>query len=173
MVLCRHGAGGFGFADYSLIAYHLSRAHVIPGFWVPIFYALAMGAGGVGSLLAGKLFDSHGLLVLVPVTIVVAAYAPLAFLCGFALALAGALLWGIGLGAHESVMQAAVARMVPRQRLGTAYGLFGLIFGAAWFAGSAALGALYDWSVPAAVMLAIVTQLCAVVPLVIAARALR
>lgn len=165
------GLVGFGFADYSLIAYHLSRAHVIPGPWVPIFYAFAMGAGGVGSLLVGKLFDKHGLLVLVPVTIVVAAYAPLAFLGGFALALAGALLWGIGLGAHESVMQAAVARMVPRQRLGSAYGLFGLVFGAAWFAGSAALGGLYDWSVPAAVLVAVVTQLCAVVPLIIAARA--
>jgi MFS family permease len=167
------GLVGFGFADYSLIAYHLSRTHVVPGPWVPIFYALAMGAGGLGSLLVGKLFDKHGLFVLVPVTIVVAAYAPLAFLGGFALALAGALLWGIGLGAHESVMQAAVARMIPRQRLGSAYGLFGLVFGAAWFAGSAALGALYDWSVPAAVMLAVVTQLCAVVPLVIAARALQ
>ena len=167
------GLVGFGFADYSLIAYHLSRAHVIPGPWVPVFYALAMGAGGLGSLLAGKLFDKHGLLVLIPLTIAVAAYAPLAFLGGFALALAGALLWGIGLGAHESVMQAAVARMIPRQRLGSAYGLFGLVFGAAWFAGSAALGALYDRSVPAAVMLAVVTQLCAVVPLIIAARALR
>ena len=167
------GLVGFGFADYSLIAYHLSRAHVIPGPWVPIFYALAMGAGGLGSLLMGKLFDKHGLLALVPVTIVVAAYAPLAFLGGFTLALAGALLWGIGLGAHESVMQAAVARMVPRQRLGSAYGLFGLVFGAAWFAGSAALGALYDWSVRAAVLLAVVTQLCAVVPLTIAARALK
>jgi len=166
------GLVGFGFADYSLIAYHLSRVHVVPGPWVPIFYALAMGAGGLGSLLAGKLFDKHGLLVLVPVTIVVAAYAPLAFLGGFAAALAGALLWGIGLGVHESVMQAAVARMVPRQRLGSAYGLFGLVFGAAWFAGSAALGALYDWSVPAAVMLAATTQLCAVVPLIVAARSL-
>ena len=167
------GLVGFGFADYSLLAFHLSRAHVVPGFWVAIFYALAMGAGGLGSLLVGKLFDRHGLFVLIPLTIVVAAYAPLAFLGGFALALTGAVLWGIGLGAHESVMQAAVARMIPRQRLGSAYGLFGLVFGAAWFAGSAALGALYDWSVPAAVLLAVVTQLCAVVPLSIAARALR
>ena len=164
---------GFGFADYSLIAYHLSRAHVIPGPWIPIFYAVAMGAGGLGSLLLGKLFDQRGLLVLVPVTLIAAAYAPLSFLGGFAAALAGALLWGIGLGAHESVMQAAVARMVAPERLGSAYGLFGLVFGAAWFAGSAALGALYDWSVPAAVMLAVVSQLCAVGPLIIAARELR
>jgi len=166
------GAGlvGFGFADYSLIAFHFSRAHVVPGPWIPIFYALAMGAGGVSSLLLGKLFDSRGLLVLIPVTLIVALYAPLAFLGGFGLALAGALLWGIGLGAHESVMQAAVADMVVQERLGSAYGLFGVVFGAAWFAGSATLGALYDHSVLAAAVVATASQLCAVVPLMIAAR---
>jgi predicted MFS family arabinose efflux permease len=169
------GAGwvGFGFADYSLIAYHLSRTHAVAAPWIPILYAIAMGSGGLGSLLLGKLFDRHGLIVLVPVTIAVAAYAPLAFLGGFALVLAGALLWGIGLGAHESVMQAAIAHMVAHERLGSAYGLFGLIFGAAWFVGSAAMGALYDWSVTAAVVLAVVSQLCALVPLLMAARALR
>lgn len=167
------GLVGFGFADYSLIAFHFGRGHVIPGPWIAIFYAFAMGAGGIGSLLMGKLFDRHGLIVLVPVTLIVAAYAPLAFAGGFALALIGALLWGAGLAAHESVMQAAVARMVARERLGAAYGLFGVIFGAAWFAGSAAMGALYDWSVTAAATLAVVSQLCAVVPLVVAARMLR
>jgi predicted MFS family arabinose efflux permease len=164
------GLVGFGFADYSLIAYHLSRAQVVPGFWIPIFYAFAMGAGGLGSLFLGKLFDRYGLLVLVPVTVVVAVYAPLAFLGGFGLALAGALLWGIGLGAHESVMQAAIAHMVAPERLGSAYGLFGVVFGAAWFAGSAALGGLYDHSVLAAAALATASQLCAIPPLVIAAR---
>ena len=167
------GLVGFGFADYSLIAYHMSRTHVVAGPWIPIFYSLAMGAGGVGSLLLGRLFDKHGLFVLIPVTLIAAGYAPLAFLGGFAAALAGALLWGIGLGAHESVMQAAVARMVTHERLGSAYGLFGLVFGAAWFAGSAAMGALYDWSVPAAVIVAVASQLCAIAPLTIAARMLR
>lgn len=166
------GLVGFGFADYSLIAYHLGRTHAVAGPWIPIFYSLAMGAAGVASLLLGRLFDKHGLFVLIPVTLIAAVYAPLAFLGGFAAALAGALLWGVGLGAHESVMQAAVAHMVARERLGSAYGLFGLVFGAAWFAGSAALGALYDWSVPAAVIVAVVSQLCAVVPLAIAARML-
>jgi MFS family permease len=168
------GAGlvGFGFADHSLIAFHLSRTQVVPNEWIPVFYALAMGAGGLGSLIIGKLFDRVGLLVLLPATIVVAAYAPLAFLGGFTLSLIGALLWGIGLGAHESVMQAVVAQMVPRERLGSAYGVFGAAFGVAWFAGSAALGALYDFSVAAAVALAVIAQLVAVVPIWIAAEAL-
>jgi hypothetical protein len=67
-------------------------------------------------------------------------------------------------------MQAAVADMVVQERLGSAYGLFGVVFGAAWFAGSATLGALYDHSVLAAAVVATASQLCAVVPLMIAAR---
>jgi MFS family permease len=160
----------FGFADYSLIAYHLTKAQVVDHPWIPIYYALAMGAGGLASLAMGKLFDRHGLIVLVPLTLVAAAYAPLAFATNAALALGGALLWGIGLGAHESVMQAAVAKMVPQQRLGSAYGFFGAVFGVAWFAGSAALGALYDRSIAAAIVVAVAAQLLATVPLVIAAR---
>jgi predicted MFS family arabinose efflux permease len=166
------GAGlvGFGFADYSLIAFHLSEAQIVPRAWIAVFYALAMGAGGLGSLIIGRIFDQVGLIVLVPVTIIVAIYAPLAFLGRFEFALIGALLWGIGLGAHESVMQAAVAHMVSQERLASAYGLFGAIFGVAWFAGSAALGALYDVSVEATVLLAVVAQLLGIVPLLRAAR---
>jgi predicted MFS family arabinose efflux permease len=98
------GAGlvGFGFADYSLIAYHFSQGQVVSPTWVPIFYALAMGAGGLGSLVFGKIFDRFGLILLAPVTVLVAAYAPLAFLGNFEGALMGALVWGIGLDAHES-----------------------------------------------------------------------
>src|SRR5581483_2853116 len=118
------------------------------------------------------LFDRLGLLVLLPVTIIVAIYAPLTFFGGFALSLIGALLWGIGLGAHESVMQAVVAQMVPRERLGSAYGVFGAAFGVAWFLGSAALGALYDISLGAAVALSVAAQLLAVPPIVMAARKL-
>lgn len=171
--LAASGLIGFGFADYSLIAYHFSKAQILPSSWVPVFYAVAMGAGGIGSLLFGKLFDRIGLIVLAPITLVVAAYAPLVFLGGFGLALIGTLLWGIGLGAHESVMQAAVAHLVPHERLGSAYGLFGAAFGVAWFAGSVALGALYDISAAAAALLAAVAQFLAILPLAIAVRRLR
>jgi hypothetical protein len=54
-----------------------------------------------------------------------------------------------------------------------AYWVFGAAFGVAWFAGSAALGALYDVSITAAVALAVITQLLAVVPISIAARSMR
>jgi predicted MFS family arabinose efflux permease len=162
----------FGFADFSLIAYHFTKAQTVDHPWIPIYYTVAMGAGGLASLLLGRLFDRYGLVMLVPLTVVAAAYAPLAFSASAALALAQALLWGIGLGAHESVMQAAVAQMVPKERLGSAYGFFGAAFGVAWFAGSAAMGALYDRSIAAAMTMAVIAQLLAVVPLAIAARKL-
>lgn len=70
------GLVGFGFADFSLVAFHLSKAQTVAPEWVPVFYAFAMGAGGLGSLALGKLFDRSGLSVLVPVPVVVVAYAP-------------------------------------------------------------------------------------------------
>ncbi len=169
------GAGlvGFGFADFPLIAYHFTRIGSVDAVWVPLFYAAAMGAGGVASLLFGKLYDRGGLIVLVPLTLLVAAFAPLVFFGGFGAALLGALLWGVGLGVHESVMSAAVAGMVPSRRLGSAYGLFTAIFGLAWFAGSATLGALYDVSITATVAVAVAAQLLALPPLLVAARKLR
>ena len=169
------GAGlvGFGFADYPLIAFHFTRSGSVDAVWVPLLYAAAMAAGGAASLLFGKLYDRSGLIVLAPLTLLVAAFPPLVFFGHFNAALLGALLWGIGLGVHESVMSAAVAGMVLSRRLGSAYGLFTAIFGLAWFAGSATLGALYDVSITATVAVAVAAQLLALPPLLVAARKLR
>jgi len=159
-------AVAFGFADYPLISYHFARAGTVSGPWVPIFYALAMGAGGIGSLVFGKVFDRFGLVILAPVTAAVAVYAPLVFFGGFAAALVGAVLWGVGLGAHESLMSAAVATMIPVERRGGAYGLFTALFGIAWCVGSVAEGALYDVSIKALVALVVVAQLAGIFPIV-------
>jgi predicted MFS family arabinose efflux permease len=72
-----------GFADYSLIAYHFSRAETVASNWIAIFYAVAMGVSGVGSLVLGKLFDHFGVNVLVLLTLLPALFAPLVFLGGF------------------------------------------------------------------------------------------
>jgi predicted MFS family arabinose efflux permease len=164
---------GFGFADYPLIAFHYVRSGSVAAAWVPLFYAAAMGAGGLASLLCGRLYDRLGLIVLLPVTLLVAGFAPLVFYGGFDLALLGTLLWGMGLGVHESLMSAAVAAMVPSRKYGSAYGLFTAAFGLAWFAGSVVLGALYDHSLGATVAVSAAAQLLALPPLLVAARRLR
>ena len=162
----------FGFADYALISYHFAMAHLMSPASVPVLYALAMGTAGLGSLAAGRWYDRRGLVMLLPSTLLIAAYAPLVFLGGFWAAFGGMVLWGIGLGVHETVIAAAIARMVPTHRRARAYGLFTAIFGVAWFAGSAILGSLYDHSVGATVAVAAFTQILALIPIGIAAKQL-
>jgi len=158
------GAGlvGAGFADFSLMAFHFEKAGTVANELVPVFYAVAMGTSGLGSLLFGRMFDRRGIVVLVPLTAVTALFAPLAFLGNGTAAFFGTILWGVGLGVHESVMAAAVAQIVPAGRVASAYGLFNLGFGIAWFAGSAVMGVLYDISIPALVVFSIVVELAAI-----------
>jgi MFS-type transporter involved in bile tolerance (Atg22 family) len=63
------------------------------------------------------------------------------------------------MGVHESIMAAAVAEMVPANRIASAYGLFNLLYGLAWFAGSATMGILYDVSIPVLVGFCVVVEL--------------
>lgn len=106
-----------------------------------------------------------GAAISVPVT-------PLVFLGGFGAALAGAVLWGIGMGAQESTMKAAVAAMSPPQRRGAAFGLFNMSFGVFWFLGSALMGFLYDVSIPALIVFSVSVQLAALPLLYIAIRSI-
>lgn len=165
------GAGliAFGFADYTLIGYHYMRGKIMSSASVPILYAVAMGAAGLGSLVAGRGYDRHGFKILIPATLLIAAYAPLVFWGGIRLAFLGTLLWGLGVGVHETVMSATIATLVPITYRARAYGIFTMIFGAAWFAGSATLGALYDRSLRGTVLVAILTQLAGIVPIAITA----
>lgn len=146
-----------GFADYQLIAFHLQKHGVASVLWIPIFYSVAMATSGAGSLLFGRLFDRFGVTVLIPLTFISIVSAPLVFLGGFTWALAGAALWGLGMGVHESIIPAAVAAMVPPERRPSAYGLFTAAYGIFWFLGSAAIGFLYDVSVQAAVLFCVAT----------------
>ena len=151
-----------GFADYPLIAYHFHRTGVVPGDWVAIFYAIAMAVSGSGSLVVGRLFDRWGFGALIVLTTITAASAPLVFFGGFWLAMLGAAVWGVGVGVHESIIPAAVAPMVQSTRRASAFGLFTAGYGIAWFAGSAAIGILYDTSLTATVSFCVVTTLVAV-----------
>jgi MFS family permease len=163
----------FGFADYPLIAFHFVKMHMVPAALIPVFYAGAMGASGAASLLFGRWFDSRGLWVMIPGLLTGALVAPLVFLGGFAPALIGTLLWGTALGVQGSVMSAAVAHMVPAHGRARAFGIFTAIFGVAWFLGSVALGALYDVSRIALVAVSVLPQLAALVPLLLALRAMK
>ena len=151
-----------GFADYPIIAFHFAQARVVPAALVAVFYAVAMAVSGSGSLLFGRLFDRYGFKVLIVLTLITAAYAPLAFLGGFWVALFGAALWGLGMGVHESIIPAAVAPMAPNERRATAYGLFTAAYGISWFIGSAIIGILYDHSFAGMIVFCVAAELAAV-----------
>jgi len=64
-------------------------------------------------------------------------------------------LWGIGMGAQDSLLKAVLANVVPADKRSTAFGVFDTGFGIAWFVGSAAMGWLYDRSVLALVFFSV------------------
>ena len=70
-------------------------------------------------------------------------------------------LWGIGMGAQDSIMKAAVAEIIPPHKRGTSFGLFNTGFGVFWFLGSLAMGYLYDYSITALVAFSVTSQLIA------------
>ncbi|MFQ5570597.1 MAG: MFS transporter [Rhodothermales bacterium] len=156
-----------GFADFPLIAYHFKKTEIAPDTWIPIFYAVAMGVDAVAALIFGRLFDRIGLPVLIGALVPAAAFAPLVFLGSFEVALVGIALWGIGMGAQESIMRAVIPTLVPAHRRGTAFGFFHAGYGLFWFVGSATMGVLYDVSVTALIVFSVVAQLVAIPMLLI------
>ncbi|WP_042338094.1 MFS transporter [Paraburkholderia ferrariae] len=156
------GAGlvAAGFADYPLIAYHWTVHHVVTSDQVPLFYAVAMAASGGASLMFGRLFDRYGFPVLIGLTVICIAFAPLVFLGGsIEMSVLGAALWGMGMGVHESIIPAAVAPMVGRAKRASAFGTFTAIYGVCWFLGSSLIGWIYDHSVDATVLFCVLAQL--------------
>lgn len=161
LYLIAAGLVAAGFADYSLIAYHF-HANLGMNTWLPISYAIAMATSGAGSLLFGKLFDRFGIAILVPLTLIASAFAPLVFLGSFVLAIVGAAIWGIGMGVHESIVPAAIASIVSRERRAAGYGIFTGVYGIAWFVGSVVIGLLYMKSLNITVAFCVSVQLIAV-----------
>jgi MFS family permease len=156
------GLIGAGYADFPLIAYHFGVVNLVPAPWIPLFYAVAMGVDAGAALFLGRLFDRWGMPVIIAAALLAALFAPLVFLGGFHLALLGMVCWGIGMGAQESIIKAALAEMVPADRRATGYGIFNTGFGLFWLAGSAVMGILYGVSIYSLIAFSIILQLGAV-----------
>lgn len=147
-----------GYVDFPLIAFHFKKAESISDVWIPILFSISMAADGISALVCGRFFDRKGLSVLIFVTGLASLFAPLVFIDGFYFALVGVILWGIGLGAQESIMRAVVANLVLMNKRGTAYGILNVWFGISWFLGSALMGFLYDVSLPSLIIFSLAIQ---------------
>ncbi|WP_299029113.1 MFS transporter [uncultured Thermanaerothrix sp.] len=150
-----------GFADFPLIAYHFEKAAVVSPAMVPVLYAVAMGVDALAALILGRVFDRLGMVTMMGVAFLTAFFAPLVFLGGAVAAGIGMALWGIGMGAQESIMRAALAERIRPERRALAYGIFNTAYGLFWFGGSVLMGYLYDVALPALIIFSVLVQLAA------------
>ncbi len=153
----------FGFIDYSLIVMHVQAKGLISSTTLPLLYAGAMLVDAVAALFFGLLYDKVGFKALVWSTLLSAPFAIFVFLFdSVPLLLVGVMLWGIGMGAQESILKAAVTTIVPKASRATGYGVFECSFGVFWFLGSWILGVLYDANITAMVIVSVLAQLVAI-----------
>lgn len=150
-----------GFVDFSLIAFHFQQTTSVSVNFIPILYAAAMATAGISSLIFGRLLDKLGLKTVFIAFFLSAFFAPFVFLGKLPLASLGMILWGIGMGAQDSLLKAILAGIVSKEKRSTAFGVFDTGFGIAWFLGSAAMGLLYTRSVMAVVIFSVLLQFSA------------
>jgi MFS family permease len=150
-----------GIVDFALIAYHLETKHVIAPELVPLLFSGAMIVSAPAALISGRLFDRWPFATLLIAFGVAAFAAPLVFLGSAALLIVGMALWGLAMALENSILRAAIADLVAADRRAYGYGVFSLVFGLFWFAGSAAMGALYDVDVRYLVAFSVLVQLAA------------
>lgn len=160
-----------GFLNFAIIGYHLKANNIATDSQIPLLYALAMAVDAVVGLIIGRWYDrlktrhdhEHAGLLLLIILPVFTAFLPLLtlkFSIGFVVA--GAFLWGIVMGTHETIMKAGIADITSIKKRGTGYGFFSMIYGIAIFLGSAAAGFLYDYSINLLIILMIVVEMLAI-----------
>jgi MFS family permease len=167
------GLTTIGFATFGVLSFHLVTAGLLSAAAVPVLYAAAMVVDAVAAVATGLAYDRLGARVLVVLPFVAALVPMLAFSGTVAVAVVGALAWGVALGVQESTLRATVADLVGPGRRATAYGIFGAVLGVSAAAGGALAGGLYEVSVPLLVSVTAALQLLALTVLVVTLRRAR
>lgn len=129
-----------------------------------MLYSLAMLVDSISALFFGFLFDKIGFKTLIISTIFSMFFPLLIFnFNNSALIITGICLWGIGMGAQESILKSSVAKLSNKDNRSKCFGLFEGIFGLNWFIGSFVLGFIYESSILAFIILPIALQFCAII----------
>jgi MFS family permease len=146
-----------GFISFALVGFHLKRLGIMNDSSIALLYALAMGIDAIFALVAGRIYDllkttANGIqrefFVLLSIPLLGAFVPVFVFSSKLTLIISGIVLFGIVVGIQETILKAAVADMIPIRRRSTAYGIFHVSFGLAFFLGSSFAGFLYDYSIP-------------------------
>ncbi|MBS2938086.1 MFS transporter [Nocardioides sp. J2M5] len=148
---------------FGIIGYHLVTADLLPVASVPLVYAAAMAVEAVAALGVGAVYDRTGPQVLLVVPVLVALVPALALGSALVAVLLGVLAWGFAQGVQDSTVKAVVAELVEAPRRATAYGVFAGVQGLFAVVGGVGAGWLYERSLPALVVVVVLTQALALV----------
>ena len=144
IIVIAAGLLAMGITDFPLIGLHLKKTGAFTEEAIPLLYAGAMAIDAAAAIFFGFLYDKIGVKALAGLFLAEIFTAPLVFLGSFYSIIAGMALWGISVGTQESILKAAIADRVPTSKRAGAFGLFNMLFGLFWFAGSALIGLMYD-----------------------------
>ncbi len=123
---------------------------------------MAMIVDAMAALALGKLYDRYGIIVLIFSILASLAFPLFTFSGSLPMVVIGVSLWGLGMGAQESILRAIMADLAPAGKVATVFGWFNTVFGIAWFAGSAVMGALYQISLLWLIVFSMIMQLAAI-----------
>src|SRR5574344_1070869 len=137
----------FGFVDFPLFTAHVASLNIMESQYLPLIYSYAMLIDAIAAMVFGLLYDKKGFVILVVATLLSSSFGFFFFLFDtYWSIIVGATLWGIGMGAQESIMLSAITDLTSKNKRGKAFGTFDVVFGVAWFLGSLLYGFLYEVS---------------------------
>ncbi len=157
------GLCAFAFIDFPLITFHIQNLDIFMVENLPLLYSFAMLVDAFAALLFGFLFDKIGIKILILSTILSLPFAFFIFTSSSkAMIIIGIAMWGVGMGAQESILKSAVAKLIDKDHRALGFGIFEGLFGLSWFIGSLLFGVLYEQSLPIFITLSIVIQLISI-----------
>jgi len=133
-----------GFLSFPLISFHALQTGLMVAYEIPLLYAGAMLVDAAIAPIAGRLYDTKGIILLLPIPLIGIILPFLGFGMGRELIFLSAILFGISMGIQETVLRAAIADRIHISKRGTAYGIFNTIYGAGFFIGGILVGWMYE-----------------------------
>ncbi|MEM4360859.1 MAG: MFS transporter [Candidatus Anstonellaceae archaeon] len=156
-----------GFINFAIIGYHLKINQIVSDKFIPLLYAIAMGADAIFAILIGRIYDKikketknkyaglNILLILPPMAVFILLTI---FSTNFVFIFLAIVLWGVVMACHETIMKAAITDLIPSIKLGFGYGIFNAVYGLSIFFGSIVSGYLYEISKTLLVVLLTMTE---------------
>lgn len=153
-----------GFLQWrSIVSYYLRDVGVIPDYYIPLLYTLAMGVDALIALPMGLSYDKFGLKVIVTAPLS-AFFIPILLLSNNVITyFAAAILWGFFMGVYETIMRAAVADLTEPRVRAYAYGVYSFVTGVSSMIGTLIIAFLLSVFSFGIVILCLISEITALI----------